>query len=628
MSLPLDSPHKKLLTEVSGLLHAERLFEAANAFLKWAGIPEAVETKKKANEVLLQYLHWLLNDGHADEAARLLWSPTMFTPEPDCTQRIWRAFDQENFILLQGSASSSKSFSMGVRLMLEWVRDPENTTVQVLGPSEQHLESNLFSHLVTLHRQSALPLPGLIRKLFIGLDTKQKKGSIRGVVVPLGRTGAGRIQGTKRVPRKKPHPRFGTLSRMFIFLDEMCNIPRGIWKDIDNILSNEMGDGGLKVIGAYNPTNQQDEVGQRAEPTFGWANFDLDKHFEWKSTRGWYVVRLDALYSENVQSGIVKYPGLQTKAGYDAIIKNAGGVDSPGYYSMCRGCFPPTGVSMAIIPGGMLNKLKAEFVWLDDPIDCAGVDLALQGTDSAIFAKGKFGMASGVRLPPSLEFPAGNIEFFKTDTGRALPRPALQLESLFLFPKGDTITMADAIIKICKQTRVKPEWLCLDRTGNGQGVYDVVRNMWGPGCLGINYSQAATKTKIMSEDSQTPEDLYDRIQTELWFALRAWIEFDAIKCLFSLDTLELYKQVGNRWFRANGRVSKIETKREYESRNNCGSPDHADAVTLLVHVVRVTGGVILGMTPENTSSKETENDDDDAGEHRVDASNRFQDIED
>ena len=83
-----------------------------------------------------------------------------------------------------------------------------------------------------------IPLPGTVGKLFIGMDAKERKGSITGVVVPLGKKAAGRLQGVKRDPRKKPHHIFGKLSRMFVFLDEIANIPIGIWRDIDNVMSN------------------------------------------------------------------------------------------------------------------------------------------------------------------------------------------------------------------------------------------------------------------------------------------------------------------------------------------------------------------------------------------------------
>ncbi len=623
--MPLPADKKELIDAVSALLHAGKTLDAARLVITAAGRKSIIQTKSEANSVLTTLLHFCLNNGGMEEAAQILWGPTLFTPKPESTQRVWRAFDTDNFILLMGAASMSKSYSMGVRLLLEWVRDPDNTTVQVIGPSENHLEDNLFSHLVELHRNSTIPLPGQIGKLFIGIDPRKRRGAIRGVVVPLGKKSAGRIQGSKRFPRKTPHPIFGPLSRMFIFLDEMVNIPKGIWKDIDNVLSNAQGDDGMKVIGAFNPTDQQDEVGRRCEPPGGWLKFDPDQDFDWKSSRGWRVVRLDAKFSENVQTGQRVFTGLQTIEGFNLIIANSGGTESPGYWTMARGCFPPAGVSMAVIPGGMLNKFKAEFIWQLEPDDCAGLDLALRGKDCAVFAKGKFGLAAGIKLPPSLDHPNGHTLFFKDKKGRNAPRWALQLESLFKLPKADTQEMAETIIKLCKQLFVKPAWLCMDRTGNGQGVYDIVRYTWSMEVKAVNYSENATERKIMVEDSNTPKELYDRVQTELWFALRKVIEFDIFKALPTLDTSELYPQISGRWFRATGKTCKVESKDDYELRNQAHSPDDADAVSLLVHGVRQAAQIIFGMTPENTIA-DGYGEDDDGSSYHVDVTNRFESL--
>jgi hypothetical protein len=629
--MPIPAETKALIDRVSELLHNGQTVDAARLLVKSAGRTDKVDNKTEAFAALTPLLHYCLNNEGMVEAAQLLWSPTLFTPKPESTARVWRAFDTEDFILLMGAASMSKSYSMGVRLMLEWIRDPEFTTVQVIGPSENHLEDNLFSHLVELHRNATIPLPGVVGKLFIGIDPRKRRGAIRGVVVPLGKKSAGRIQGTKRFPRKKPHPVFGTLSRMFIFLDEMVNIPKGIWKDVDNVLANAQGDHGLKVIGAFNPTDPTDEVGRRCEPKGGWAQFEMDRDFDWKSTRGWRVVRLDAKFSENVQAGKKIFEGLQTKEGFDLIISNSGGTESAGYYTMARGCFPPSGVSMVIISAGMLNKFKAEFIWLETPEECAGFDPALQGKDCAYFAKGKFGVASGIKMPPTLDAPKGTTIFFKNRSGNNTPRWALQLEALFKMPKpqGDSPSqeMAEAVVRLCKQLFIKPAWLCMDRTGNGAGVHDIIKYLWSTEVQGVNYSEGCSDRKIMVEDTKTPEELYDRVQSELWFLTRKLIEFDYAKVLPSADTAELFSQLGTRWFRATGKISKVESKDDYQLRNQAQSPDQADAFTLMCYGARNASQVTFGMTPEN-SSADGYDEDDDMPDYRVDVTNRTESLPD
>lgn len=622
-----DGPVKTLVNRVSKKLHAGEYFNAAREvaeFFKGKLDQEVpVNTKSEADGVLTMLLHFCLNNDGYEAAAQLMWGNSLFDPRPESTTQIWRAFEEHNFILLMGAGSMSKSFSIAVRLFLEWIRDPEHTTIKVLGPSEQHLEDNLFTHLVTMHRQSTIPLPGIINQLFIGLDPRQRKSSISGIVVPLGKKAAGRLQGVKRMPRKKEHPTFGKLSRMFVFLDEIANIPHGIWRDIDNIITNTSGDG-LKIIGAFNPTNQQDEVGIRTEPPVGWAMFDPDEEFEWVSTRGWKVVRLDASKSENVLAKKVIYPGLQTFEGFQMLIRNSGGTDSPGYWAMGRGCFPPTGVPMSIIPSGLLAQVKAEVIWYDNPTAVGSVDLAFNGGDKAIFLKGSFGPASGVRFPPSLLFPPGRVVMFKNHKGSSVLRDILLAETLIVMPKGDTVEQAAEIRRIANTFGIRPENLCVDKTGHGLGTYDMLRHDWGE-VIGINYSESSSETRVMVEDEDIAKELYVRIHSELWFATRKFIEFGYLKLALGFSTEDLFPQLTGRRFRSSGKKSQVESKDDYKSRANGKSPDEADTLTLLVQCVRRSFGFIPGMMLENsTSSGEGEEDMSDV---RIDITNMIDDLD-
>ena len=156
------SPQKLLVDSITPLIHSDRLFDAAKIASQWVhsitGKRPLTDTKKQCFETINIVLHWCLNNNGMEEAAQILWSPTMFSPLPESTQRVWRAFDAHDFILLMGAGSMGKSYSMGVRLFLEWIRDPEFTTIKVVGPSQQHLQDNLFSHLVYSAR-GAIPLP-------------------------------------------------------------------------------------------------------------------------------------------------------------------------------------------------------------------------------------------------------------------------------------------------------------------------------------------------------------------------------------------------------------------------------------------------------------------------------------
>lgn len=583
---------EELVDEVSGHMHADQHVDAARVLGGFVGVnTKLMQTKEDTYELLSSLLYWNLNNDHYDWGAKMLWGDTLFNTKPRCTRMVWDNIKAHNSVLLQGGASMSKSYGAGGWLLLDWLRDPEFTSVNVVGPSEDHLKANLFTHLVTMHQNATLPLPGYVSDLFIGLDPKQRKSSIRGIIIPVGKRPAGRLQGTKRVPRKKPHPIFGKLSRLRFFLDEFEKIPEGIWKDIDNVFANLTTDvDGFKIIGAYNPENEHGPVASRAEPIDGWANFNADTDEEWTSKRGWRVVRLDPAKCENVIEGKEIYPGLQTKEGFDRIIQNAGGIDTPGYWTMARGCFPKQGGVYTVIGSQTIAKMAGEYVWAETPEEVGACDMSLEGGDAAEFAAGRFGRASGLKIPPSLDYPQGREIFFLGKGGKRMLKIGLQLDQLITLASGDTVKMATQVRDLCVKLKIAPGLLMLDRTGNGAGVHDLLKAMWSEEVRGVNYSSAATAMKILEEDSKTCKDEYERAASELWFALKKWAEFEFFKIHPSVQREQLDKELGGRRY-ASGKLNRVETKPEYKSRGN-QSPNKADAITLLVHLVRVAKSIV------------------------------------
>jgi hypothetical protein len=569
--------------------------QAARIALESMDQKAPIDRADQAQKTLQSLLHWCLIEGYYADGAQLCWAPNLFTSEPECTRSVWTGLDESSGLIVMGGASMSKSYGCGVYFMLDWVVDPEYTTVKVLGPSEAHLQDNLFSHLIELHRRSAIELPGREGDLFIGLDFRQRRSSISGVVIPLGKKPAGRLQGAKRFPRKAPHPKFGELSRMRILLDEAENIPAGIWSDIDNVLSNSEGVMGLKIACAFNPKNPALPLGIRGEPQNGWASFNLDKDFNWISSRNWRVVRLDGERCENVVQNRIIFPGLQTAEGLRKLEESSGGKKSASYMSFGRGAYPSEGIAFSVIPMSVVNKLKGTFIWQGTPRPVGGADLALEGGDRAVLATGLWGPATAVSLPPSIENPKGVTITFKNAQGRPASRLALQGTGLLTLERGDTVSMARQLKRMGLELGIEPDWLCLDRTGHGAGVHDLLKEIWSDLVIGINYSEAATSLKIMEEDTQVAKDEYDRIYSEIWFAMKRWAEFDVFKLLPTVDLTknDLTQQLAGRTFDPKLR-KKLDTKREFKMLHGGLSPDDADALTLMVHAVRVSTG---GFTP-------------------------------
>ncbi len=598
----LEDPRNQMIFDLAALVHQGEWLAAGSFYAAYVRRTKDVNFSNPTKEdevksIVTQLVHWCLNNDRYPLASRLLWTDNLFDCRPHFTKMIWRNLKKSASVMLMGSASASKSYSTAVWLLLDWVRDPENTSVKLLGPSEKHLSEQLFTHIINLHANASIPLPGETGDLWIGLDRKNKFGSITGVIVPLGKKSAGRLQGTKAVRRNKLHPIFGTQKRLRVFMDESEKIPQGIWKDVDNIFSNLAGVETFKIICAYNPENQNGESGTRCEPNKegGWNSFDIDKDEEWKSKRGWDVVRLDGFKGENVIHKRTIFPGLQTWESIQRVIENGGGYNSPAYFTMARAAFPPSSVLLTVIPQGLAEGSKGTFIFQENPTPFGAADIALEGGDAAPFAVGEYGNAVGYKTPPSVQHPQGNVIYFKDDLGRKISRPALQILQIFKMESGNAVFMANQIITLCSKLHIKARNLCLDTTGLGQPVYDIIvdKEGWSE-VTGINYSENASETKILEEDTKTAKEEYDRACSELWFALKKWMEHKLVLFSPMIDFTNLFTQLTGRQY-APGKNSKVESKPTYKARNGGKSPDEADTATLIVAAVRKATGIIPSM---------------------------------
>ena len=232
----------ELTRKVADCLHRKEDRRAAADVILQLNEPNAATTSEdEANQVLVTFRQWLLDHGRYAECAALLWAPATFSADPQSVQLMWGNLKTSSQMMVMGAASMGKSFSLGVWLYLDWLRDPENTNVKVVGPSEDHLEKNLFSHLVNLHQTASVPSPGQCIRLGITLEKHKRDAGIYGVVVPIGKKAPAKLQGIKVKPRAKPHPTLGRMTRLRIMLEEAEDIPVGIWEDVSNILSNTDG---------------------------------------------------------------------------------------------------------------------------------------------------------------------------------------------------------------------------------------------------------------------------------------------------------------------------------------------------------------------------------------------------
>lgn len=556
------------------------LRHALNRHLSCPSVDAAVKTLRLLVQSLLD------QERYAD-AAVLLWGPELFDPRPACVRIILRGIQDGHKIIFLGAAGSSKTYTPSARLLLDWIRDPEFTSVKVISTTSGHLKSNCFSTLQRLHSWSGaggaciIPLEGEAQDGFIGLDPKNRYGAIEKVSIKIGENGGGALQGFHPIPRREPHPQFGAFSRLRVFLDEAEEIPIGVWSGLANTMTNIHGKEILKVICSANPKRTSSILAMNSEPAKGWGDVDIDNDLAWKSKEGWDVYRLDAARSENVVTGKVIYHNFMTKEGYDELRLKKGG-NTPEYFTFARGMYPMAGVERSLIPMKILNGTRGVLIFSGFTQTCGGCDPAFEGDDEMVMFSGRFGFATGFR-----DLLDNVINFEK-------PRWALQIDQHYSMPKNLTLTQAHEVKKYCVELGITPQWFAIDQTGKSGGISEVLMEIWSPQIVGVTFGGSATGKKLLDESIRKASDEFATIDTEMHAAFSAWAEFGFLKIGPRVDTFKLFPQLSGRQYDLVGKgkagkpLLRIESKPLFKRRLGA-SPDYGDAVCLLLHAARMNG---------------------------------------
>lgn len=552
---------------IDDLLEQDRWIEAANLCLK-----EPIEglTKQEASGMLWHVAKEFLDAGQYLKASKIIIGRRKFHVDAYLAKLVWDAMPKHSELLIMGCSSVGKTFTAGAWMFLDYIRDPENTAIKVLSLTAEHAKKNVFGTIKNYFTTTRFQYDQKITAERIGGD--DERSGIQLTTVPMGTEGKGRLRGFHPLPRQKHHPIFGNSTRIRVLADECEEIAPGVWVDINNLLASKYDAEHVKVVGATNPQDITSAFAQNAEPLDGWSSFDLEESEQWTSKLGWHVIRLDGNKCENVKYKRLVHPGMITREGYDRYLEL--GDTSPQYYTMARGAFPKQGVYRNVIPYEFIERARGEILFVGATINCAAVDLALEGGDACVFSHGRWGDAYGWINPRG--------EVFKFEINRY----CLQIDKVFKLPKCQSLEMARQIKEICEGMNILPEWLILDSTGIGDGPSDLLKNIYGDQVTGLNYASKATDRVIMAESTEKASDLYEKVVTELFFATRKFLEFDYVKFGASVEMSQIAKELTGRKFKQMGKLLKIESKADYKARG-FDSPDWADSVNMLVHICRI-----------------------------------------
>ena len=293
---------------------------------------------------------------------------------------------------------------------------------------------------------------------------------------------------------------------------------------------------------------------------------------------------------ENVRQKQVVYPGFVTFEGVQVWLQRCQGDDQhPDMWTYVYGRFPPAGRMVTIINKDHLIRSEGEWIFDSTTENIAAKDPAFTG-DTPAMASGRTGRAVAWRRlnGDRIDLPA--------------PRMVIQIDVVGAMEKRpDSQDAADDTMTRLRELSVKPDHFGIDKTGVGQGEHDIIRRQWkmkvgftdqledgAAPIYGINYSESATNIKVAEEDTALPEDMYDGIASELWYAGSRLIEYDIVRFGRGVDAKTFEELSGRKGSTrvGKGRKQSVESKKDYKKRTGQGSPDRADATLILLQVAR------------------------------------------
>lgn len=581
---------------------AERWMEAANLALMADDNEDRVQDKSEAVAVLQALEKNLAEDGRFVEVAVLLWGNGMFDSRPSVVKKVFDAVHNNHKLIILGGSSLSKTYSAGVYYYLQWRFDPYWTAVKLAAPSEDHLYTNLFSHLVALHKGAVIPMTDDDANkvkvnetdMFISMNDALPEMRIQGVLCKQSQVSAGAMRGHKPKPYRKPnHPKYGNSTRIFILIDEGTQVSPGAFEDIKTTeASIDPFMDTVKIVMPCNPEGITYKIVQMAEPEEGWDAEQVDTLYEWTSKQGYPVLRLDGKMFENVVQRKTIYPRMLTYDAFLGFLK--AGEHSATYWAKGRGFPPLKDNAYTIIPPSWVQTQRGDPIYVGTVSNIAALDTALGGGDKAVFTVGRWGEAAGWRKMN------GETEWYtnRADPTQKITKHVCVADQIFQLAKTpSTVEIVQEVMGRCKQMGIPPENVVMDRGGNAAGVWSHAKTFWGD-VLGIDSGERASETNMLSDDQMTAYDVCQLKASELWFAFKRWL--DPVVCAFLINpivpTAPLFTQLTTRrYHNIKGGKVQVEAKEVYRARNSGASPDEGDTILLLVEWCRQRGKFLPGI---------------------------------
>lgn len=507
---------------------------------------------------------------HFRRAFKIMWPKFQWN---DWMELMCWAWCNYRIIGVMGHTRASKSYGMSFFTLLDYLADMKSTATTLTTTKFDALKTRMWGDMMraveTSVQRSAIESLFKITSTQNEMTFKLKgersddKFMIQGVATDSADKSAGKIRGQHADRRR-------------IIVDEAQDVAPAIFMAFLNAMSARDFKGALLT----NPVERISEFGDWVKPKNGWGSIhDSDLHWETDKPGG-ICLHLDGLQSPNIKAGKTIFPFMLTQEYVDSI-KASKGEDSLEWWMYVRGFFPPDGLVAKIWPSATIEKARRSEPFDFKPTPFGTLDPAFDA-DNCVVHFGDIGTLRDGK--PCGCFRETIVVKVKVSAGE---------------PEKD-FQIARECIRLCKERGVQPEDFIMDMTGNGRGVYAIMRNEWHPmpgrgQVQGIYYGGEATDRPLRMDDPLPACDQVRYFVAELWFRA-SYMARDGMICgLCNCDSRTIEDLDARRYTVRQITDKKLmvaETKDEMKKRIG-RSPDFGDAAVGLAELM-IRKGLIAG----------------------------------
>ncbi len=505
--------------------------------------------------------------GHFWNIVAYLWGPNnpvgnktkIFIRNPWSEDMIEDAAGQE-YLGVGGPASCSKSETLALWVLINYLADPRNVLVGILSTSLKEARKRIWGSLVEFVRAvPQLPLKVVDSQGIIRYESPKFRASDKAVIALIA------------AERKQAREAVGKLIGMhntfvMIVADELSEL-------MDSILEYAMPGGNLasnprhQFVGLSNPVSYFDPFAKLWKPKDGWLSINVDST-RWETAHG-IGLHFDAMKSPNVLAGKVLYPFLPTQEKIDAAKKAEGGENSLRFWRMMRGFMRPTGQEDYIYTevDVVAHRGDEPAIWGDEPVvRVAALDPGFtNGGDRSILYFGTAGKSKdGLKTINYDEY----IELAEDVTSKV--ERAYQI--------------AFKLKAACEVRGILPYYCAIDSTGAGGPFCDIVATVWSPQILRVMFGGKASDLPVSMTDPKPASERYHDRVTEIWYSAKELLRQNQLKGIHPDMVAEMsarkYGTIGAK------KLIYVESKTDMKLRTGGKSPDIADAGFLLIVLAR------------------------------------------